>query len=121
MRRLLAATMLMVSVTGISTAHAYDGKTPIWFFNVVSCGEYAQDRKLPTGIGQHGVDRAYVAGWLSAANTFVRGVNLSGDTQVDNTMLWLDGYCMKNPFNTMQLGLMEFDTELAKAAVSKHR
>lgn len=76
-------------------------------FNLTTCGQYAEDRKLPGGTDTNATDRFYVAGWLSATNMLGTAKQpLWGDTALDNAMLWLDGYCLKHPFSTLQQGLL---------------
>jgi hypothetical protein len=78
------------------------------YFYKTGCGQYAQDRKLPKGVGAHASDESYVAGWLSAYNAIVPGGNIQGDTRIDDTLLWLDHFCLDHPFSTMNDGLEEF-------------
>jgi hypothetical protein len=115
-----AAVMLIASLAG-SSAFAYDKHNSlIPMFNMTTCGQYAEDRKLPKGVGMNGSDMLYVAGFLSAANVYVEGINVaSTDAMLDNAMLWLDHYCRTNAFSTMQEGLMQLVRELS--AKSKAR
>jgi len=83
------------------------------YFYETSCGRYAQDRKLPKGVGNHASDEAFIGGWLSAYNVIVPGGNIKGDTRLDDTLLWLDRYCLDHPFSTMQNGLIDFTRNVA--------
>jgi hypothetical protein len=85
---------------------------PFWY--MTTCGQYARDRRLPPNVGEHASDRSYVAGWLSAYNALVSGRNIGGgDARLDDVLLWLDGYCLKSPFETIQNGLIEFSYQVA--------
>ena len=53
------------------------------------------------------------AGWLSAYNALMPGGNISGDARLDDTMLWLDRYCLDHPFDAIQNGLFEFNSKIA--------
>jgi hypothetical protein len=92
-----------------------DGSVKIgWVWHVTTCGQYTEDRRLSAGTGMSAVDRGYVAGWLSAYNSVVRGANLSGrDSRLDDVLLWLERYCRDHPFNSIQNGLTEFTFQVA--------
>jgi len=99
-------------------AAAFDPSTgATYVFNGTGCGQYAQDRKLPRETQPHVTDAFYVAGWLSALNATVPGINVEGDTRIDETLLWLDWYCLNHPFNTMQDGLIVLGREIARHSV----
>ena len=99
-------------------AAAFDPSTgATYVFNGTGCGRYAQDRKLPRETQPHVTDAFYVAGWLSALNATVPGINVEGDTRIDETLLWLDRYCLNHPFNTMQDGLIVLGREIARHSV----
>ena len=98
---------------------AYDGKTPVFFFGVTSCGEYADDRKEPPQTGRNGADQFYVAGWLSAANLYQPGKMFLADGDVPSAMLWLDNYCKASPFSSLQAGLMELVRQHAASPIPK--
>jgi hypothetical protein len=84
------------------------------FWDITTCGQYAADRRLPPNTGRNGFDKEYIAGWLSAYNALVSGHNIGGgDAQLDNTLLWLDRFCLDHPFETMQDGLVEFNFKIA--------
>ena len=115
--RTVAFALTLVLCCAIPFANAFEhGIGQIFLFNLTSCGQYAQDRKLPKGLGAHGADAIYVAGWLSALNALVPGVNIAGDTKVDDTMLWLDRYCPDHAFYTMQDRLMVLGHQIAPKA-----
>lgn len=88
-------------------ALAYDGHTPIYFFSVTTCGQFAEDRKEPTRVGMNGADYMYVAGWLTASNLYVKGPMFLTDGDVDSALLWLDQYCAAHPFESLQSGLIQ--------------
>lgn len=116
-RRTGAAAVLAMVVALARPAAAYDLATgEVYLFNLMSCGQFAQDRKLPKGRGTHGADALYVAGWLSAYNALVPGGVVRPDTMIYNTLLWLDRYCLDHPFGTMQDGLMRLGREWAAGA-----
>lgn len=100
----LAAFIMLVCPAGAFISNTGE----IWIFATTSCGQYAQDRKLPKGIGESAMDENYVAGWLTALNALMPGINIKGDARLDDTLLWLDRYCFDHPFTTMQDGLIEF-------------
>lgn len=110
----IRATARIVTVIGFvmlrpSSGRAFDPATgQIYLFNTTSCGQYMQDRKLPGNFGAHATDGFYIAGWLSAYNALVPHADISGDTKLDDMMLWLDGFCLNHPFQTMQDGLITF-------------
>jgi hypothetical protein len=117
MRRFIAALLVATASTADPTA-AYeilkDGGLMFNYWNSTTCGQYAEERRLPPNVGYHASDRAYVAGWLSAYNAWVPGGNISvGDARLDDTMLWLDRYCLDNPFMSIQDGLAEFNRKIA--------
>jgi hypothetical protein len=117
MRRFIAALLLTTASTADPTL-AYeiskDGGVTIWYWQTTTCGQYAQERRLPPNVGNHASERAYVAGWLSAYDALVAGGNISGgDARLDDTMLWLDRYCLDHPFETVQSGLAEFNFKIA--------
>jgi hypothetical protein len=114
--------LALAAVIGIAAAfpaHGFeiqrDGSVKLdGFWYITTCGQYAGDRRLPVDVGEHASDRSYVAGWLSAYNALVSGRNLSGgDARLDDTLLWVDGYCLKHPFETIQNGLVEFSFQVA--------
>jgi hypothetical protein len=88
------------------------GEKTVWWYNT-TCGQYAQDRRLPPDVGQHASDKAYISGWLSAYNALVPGGNIRGDSAPDDTMLWLDRYCSDHPFQTIYSGLFDFSHRIA--------
>ena len=101
---LLMACFWVVTTTSVL---AFDGKTPVYFFNVTTCGQYADDRKEPPHAGMNAVDQMYVGGWLSAANLYQPGQMFLEDGDIPSAMLWLDNYCKANPFSSLQAGLIE--------------
>jgi hypothetical protein len=120
MKRIAALTVVII-VAMLSPVGAFERSTgEIYFFNVTSCGQYAQDRKLPVGVGMHATDKFYVAGWLSALSVFVSGVHLKGDSGIDDVLLWLDRYCLDHPFETMQSGLIALSHSLAPSLPVPH-
>jgi len=99
-----------------SHVHAYDAVTgELFIFNLTTCGQYAEDRKLPRDVDAHLLDRLYIKGWLSAYNMLVSGANVRGDATVDDTMLWLERYCFNHPFATLQDGLANFAKQTTPA------
>jgi hypothetical protein len=117
MRRFLAVLLVTTTSAAYPTV-AYeilkDGGVKLWFWDTRTCGQYAQDRRLPPNVGNHAIDRIYVAGWLSAYDALMSGGNISGgDARLDDTMLWLDRYCLDHPFETVQSGLSEFSLKIA--------
>jgi hypothetical protein len=115
-RKFIAALLVTTASTADPTA-AYeiskDGGVTRYWWHSTSCGQYAQERRLPPNVGEHASDRAYVAGWLSAYNALMPGGNISGDARLADTMLWLDRYCLDHPFYTIQNGLFEFNSKIA--------
>jgi hypothetical protein len=110
----IAALAVVISVAMLSPVGAFERSTgEIYSFNVTSCGQYAQDRKLPVGMGMHATDKFYIAGWLTALNVFVSGVHLKGDSRIDDVLLWLDRYCLDHPFERLQDGLIVLSHSLA--------
>jgi len=117
MRRLGVAIACLMAIGGKAYGFDDTGKSPIWSFHITACGQYVEDRKLPQGFGANATDRIYVAGWLSALNAVVKGVNIQDESALDNVMLWLDHYCANNPFSTLQIGLMALSHEIAPHSV----
>jgi hypothetical protein len=114
----LAIAILLIIAPATHPASAFDtqsdGGIKTYWWHITSCGQYAQDRHFPPNIGQHATDRAYVAGWLSAYNALIPGHNLGGgDARLDDTLLWLDRYCLDHPFATIQRALVEFSDQVA--------
>jgi hypothetical protein len=115
--RSIAAIVLTCALFA-RTAEAYKAPNPIWAFHLTSCGQYAEDRKLPNGVGMNSADRLYVSGWISAANMYVAGVDFEGNDTLDNAMLWLDTYCANHAFSSLQEGLRQLINERAAPAKS---
>jgi hypothetical protein len=117
MRRFIAALLLTTASTAdptVASEISKDGGVTFNHWYSTTCGQYVQDRRLAPNVGNHASDRAYVAGWLSAYNALVPGGNISGgDARLDDTMLWLDRYCLDHPFETIQIGLAEFNFKIA--------
>jgi hypothetical protein len=106
-----ALVVVAASVALSPSVEAFDPKTgAAYAFDTTSCGQYSQDRKMT---GPNSADRLFVAGWLTAYNALVPGGNINGDFRVDDTMLWLDHYCLDHPFDTMQGGLINFARTVA--------
>jgi hypothetical protein len=111
MRMVKALVVVAASVALSSSVDAFDPKTGTAYgFDTTSCGQYSQDRKMP---GANSADRLFIAGWLTAYNALVPGGNISGDFRLDDTLLWLDHYCLDHPFDTMQEGLINFARTVA--------
>jgi hypothetical protein len=114
--RLHAAMIKALAVAAASVVlsqptEGFDPKTgTTYVFDITSCGQFSQDRKMP---GPSSADKLYVAGWLSAYNALVPGADISGDFRLDDTLLWLDSYCHDHPFDTMQAGLSSFARTVA--------
>jgi len=105
----MIAGVMVAVLSGSGSAVAYDKQSGlVHLFNHTTCRQYAEDRKLPEGVGGNGSDKLYISGFLTAANVYVEGVNIdsTGGT-LDNVMLWLDTYCRTNASSTMQGGLIE--------------
>jgi len=114
----VAATVLCIATLCSATAKNYTtGK--VYQFSVRHCGEYAQDRKLPDGVGMNAIDTWYVAGWLTAYNDMVPGGNIEGDGAVNSTLLWLDRYCLDHPSSSVPDGLAEFGAIFAPQMLKK--
>jgi hypothetical protein len=64
MRRFIAALLVATASTADPTA-AYeilkDGGLMFNYWNSTTCGQYAEERRLPPNVGYHASDRAYVA------------------------------------------------------------
>jgi hypothetical protein len=118
MSALLRMTLVVAfGVSGSVQSGAFekraDGAEMTFWWYKTTCGQYAEDRRLPRNDGQHASDAAYIAGWLSAYNALMPGGNLRGDSVPDDAMLWLDHYCANNPFLTIQDGFLEFNHRIA--------
>lgn len=114
MRRLCDPATMIVAVmiaflSGSGGAVAYDKQSGLaHLFNDTTCRQYAEHRRLPEGVGGNGSDKLYIAGFLTAANVYVEGINIdSTEGTLDNVMLWLDTYCRTNASSSMQGGLFE--------------
>jgi hypothetical protein len=113
MRRFIIAALLVtteVSTADPTAAHeiSKDGGVTFYRWHSTTCGQYVQDRRLAPNVGNHASDRAYVAGWLSAYDALMPGGNINGgDARLDDTMLWLDRYCLDHPFESIQNGLVD--------------
>jgi hypothetical protein len=105
----MIAAVMIALLAGSGGAVAYDKQSGlVHLFNHTTCRQYAEDRRLPEGVGRNGFDKLYIAGFLTAANVYVEGVNIdSTEGMLDNVMLWLDTYCRTNASSTMQGGLIE--------------
>jgi hypothetical protein len=112
MRCGLALLAILVTLTlAASGARANDGRS-FYVFDSTSCGEYANDRKLPDGVGRHFADKVYVAGWLSAINwSYPDTYNITGRADLDSVMLWLDKFCREHPLEKLPEGLIDFVNE----------
>jgi hypothetical protein len=107
-------TTFVVADPSIAYEITKEGAVKFSHWYSTTCGKYAEDRRLPPNVGNHAADRVYVAGWLLAYNALVPGGNISGgDARLDDTMLWLDRYCLDHPFETIQTGLAEFSLKIA--------
>jgi len=85
---------------------------PFWY--MTTCGQYVRDRRLPLTSASMRLTEVMLQGWLSAYNALVSGRNIGGgDARLDDALLWLDGYCLKSPFETIQDGLIEFSYHVA--------
>jgi|SRR5215475_7297696 len=113
------ALTAVIAIAAASPAHGFeiqrDGGVKVGsFWYITTCGQYARDRRLPLTVGEHASDRSYVAGWLSAYNALVSGHNIGGgNARLDDTLLWLDRYCLDHPFQTIQTALVEFSFQVA--------
>jgi hypothetical protein len=105
----MIAGVMIGFLSGSSGAVAYDKQSGLAdLFNHTTCRQYAEDRRLPEGVGGNGSDKLYIAGFLTAANIYVEGVNIdSTEGALENVMLWLDTYCRTNASSSMQGGLIE--------------
>jgi hypothetical protein len=103
------AAVMIAFLSGSGGAVAYDKQSGLaHLFNHTTCRQYAEDRRLPEGVGANGSDKLYIAGFLTAANVYVEGVNIdSTEGVLDNVMLWLNTYCRTNASSTLQGGLIE--------------
>jgi hypothetical protein len=114
MRSALALlAVLMLLTLGASDARAGDSRNGAYYaFNLTSCGRYAEDRKLPDGVGQNFADKVYVTGWLTAINwTTPDTFNIAGRADIDSIMLWLDKFCREHPLQKLPDALIAFVSE----------
>lgn len=117
---IIAAMGLLVPV--LANAFEMNGEHTIYlyYWNKVSCGQFAQARKLPKGEGVNASIEIFVSGWLSAFNAITAGGNIEGDGRIDDTLLWLDNYCQQNPTSAMQDGLVRFTVTVAPGLRVSH-
>jgi hypothetical protein len=113
----VAIVLLTTSlVADPSTAYEItkEGAVKLWYRHSTTCGQYAEDRRLPPNVGNHASDRVYVAGWLSAYDALVPGGNTA--TATLGLMIrccgWI-GFCLDHPFGVIQTGLPEFSLKIA--------
>jgi hypothetical protein len=76
-----------------------------------SCGEWTQGRKTATNY----LDEAWVQGFITAVNLVGPGSsNISGGTDPDGILAWIDNYCAKDPIKSLSYAVGELTAELLK-------
>ena len=107
----LLASLLVVGVTFGTEASAADGDSNYSVQGGRTCSAFL-DEQSKKGVG-FSIISAWVAGYISAYNLLTPNTfSILGDADLGGALLWIKGYCEKNPLDNVAGAMQGLMSEL---------
>jgi len=107
----LSLIVLVLSFTFTTPATARDMDNKYSAQGDKSCGQWVNFRN--GGGWEHAAVIGWIAGYIAAYNRQTPDVyNITGSTDFDNVLLWMDKYCRENPLSNLATGMDDLTNEL---------
>jgi hypothetical protein len=112
---LLAFTAFLV----VGSSSAVDATGAYYVYDTTSCGQLVSDRQ--SNPSRSFADKTWAAGYLTAYNRLAKdNFNITGTTDLESVMLWLDGYCRANPLSSLPDGMSALTDSLYPTRQKRH-
>jgi len=97
-----------------------NGSYAIHGYGADSCGKFVEARKGSRNSVENGLYASWVGGYLTSVNSYYPNTySISGATDMDGLMLWIENYCNKNPLQIFARAVDALVTELYSKRITQ--